>query len=85
MIDHFEGGFDKDREEFEIDSEEEREHIEKLNRNIKDRKKQPLKKHAKSKTHDCLDVDDYFQKLVDKKIEEKEEELKLHQPTDFKK
>lgn len=68
-----------------MDSEEEREFIEKLNRNIKDKKKGPLKKHVKSKTHGCIDVDDYFEKIVDQRIAEKEEELKLNQPTDFKK
>lgn len=80
MLDHTEGAFEHDKEEFQLDSEDEREYIEKLNRNIKEKRKTGAKKNGA----DYLDVDGFFNNVVDKRIKEKEEELKIGQPKEFK-
>lgn len=68
----------------EIDSEEERRYIAKLNKNIKESKKQAPKKKGKEDENKYQDLDHFFEQVVQQKIKEKEEDMKLN-PLNFKK
>ncbi len=76
--------WEKETEKVEYDSEEEREYINKLNKNIKDSSKKSKSKNKKATDNKYLDLDHYFEKLVEQKVHDEEEEMHV-QPVGFKK
>ena len=76
---------EKETEDVEFDSEEEREYIEKLNRNIKIKQKKVVNnKKIKEDENKYQDLDHYFEQIIEQKIKDKEEEMKI-KPIEFKK
>jgi len=73
---------EKETNEYEFDSEEEREYIAKLNRNIKMKAKKETNKKGDGNKYQ--DLDHYFEEIIEKRIQEKEEEMKI-KPVGFKK
>jgi len=68
----------------ELESDEERKYMAKLNRNIKESKKPVPKKKTKDEENNYQDLDHYFDEIVEQRIKDKEEEMKI-KPMNFKK
>lgn len=64
----------------DLDGEEEQEYIEKLNRNIKDKTKSAKYRRGEG---NFLDLDHYFEKVIEEKIQTKEEDMHI-KPISFK-
>jgi len=76
--------WEKEIEQEDFESEDEREYIRKLNKNIKDNSKKTKTANKKNTDNKYLDLDHYFEKLVEQKVKNEEEEMHV-QPVGFTK
>jgi len=76
--------WEKETEKIDFDSEEETEYIRKLNKNIKESHKKVKSSNKKIADNKYLDLDHYFEKLVEQKVKAEEEDMHV-QPVTFNK